>query len=198
MKIYFVRHGETDWNARGHIQGSNDTDLNAAGREQAEELGKKLFKEKLEIAKIYTSPQKRAVQTAEIVANKLGLTYQITKGLEEMSLGVWEGHTWEEVRNQDTEYYQNWYKNRRYVKAPEGESYQELLVRNVGALLKIIEKHTEDVIVITHSAVIMTLRCWLNDTPFSEMIKRYRTGNATIVEIDAADIVQKELSEKMV
>ena len=57
MILYFIRHGQTDWNVKGKIQGSCDIELNSAGIEQAEELSRKILDEKLLFLKIYSSPQ---------------------------------------------------------------------------------------------------------------------------------------------
>ena len=68
MRVYFARHGETDWNALQHIQGSRDIPLNAAGRAQAQLLADRLADEHAHIVRVYTSPLCRAVETARTVA----------------------------------------------------------------------------------------------------------------------------------
>ncbi len=193
MKIYLVRHGETDWNTKGKIQGQTDISLNDAGRRQAEELGEMLIEKKLRAAVIYTSPQKRAAETARIISRKLELPCHILPGLQENCFGEWEGLTWEEVKTHYAQYFQEWYANRRYQRTPGGESYQDMLERVVDALRRIAEQESEDIIIVSHSAVIMALRCWLNDDSFSNMVKKYKVGNVGIVEIQAEDIMKKGL-----
>lgn len=70
MKLFLIRHGQTDWNIKGKIQGSHDIELNLTGIKQAEELSNKILEDKYKFSKIYSSPQKRAIKTAEIL-NKL-------------------------------------------------------------------------------------------------------------------------------
>ena len=100
MKIYFARHGETDWNAAKRIQGTTDTELNDNGYEQASRLAEDLSAKQANLYKIYSSKQKRAYETAKVVGDHLGIPVVKMSGLEEMDLGVWEGHTWKEVEEQ--------------------------------------------------------------------------------------------------
>ena len=67
MKLYFIRHGQTDWNVQGKIQGSKDTELNDIGINQAGELSSKFLDANIKLSKIYSSKQKRALKTAEMV-----------------------------------------------------------------------------------------------------------------------------------
>lgn len=185
MRIYLVRHGETDWNLENKIQGQTDTHLNENGRRQAQELAEKISLELCGIGSIYTSKKVRALETARIIGEKLSITPVVQQGLEEICLGKWEGYTWKQVREVFSEEYQNWHQNRRYQIPPEGESYQQLLNRLLPALDDIVKKEKRDILVVTHSAVIMTLMSYIYDTPFEDMAKNYKTGNAVIVELSA-------------
>ena len=73
MRIILARHGETDWNAAGRVQGASDTNLNDKGRTQAEELGRRLAESGEKIDICYASPKRRAFETAEIVCRHLEL-----------------------------------------------------------------------------------------------------------------------------
>lgn len=184
MKFYIVRHGETDWNLENKIQGQTDTGLNDNGRKQAEELADRVARELSGIKKIYSSRQKRALETAQIIGRKLSVSPIVYQGLEEINLGKWEGYTWRQVREEFKEEYQVWHQNRRYQVPPDGESYQQLLDRLLPALDDIVRKEGQDVLIVTHSAVIMTLMSYVYDTPFEDMARLYKTGNASIVELD--------------
>ena len=189
MKFLMIRHGETSWNAEKKIQGSTDIPLNDAGAAQARALGEQLLGQGTCIAGIYTSAQIRARETARILADKLGLKVRVLKGLEEMSLGLWEGLNWDEVAKRYPEEFGRWKKDRRYVPAPCGESYQDVLERVVPALRQVARVESGDVLIVTHSAVIMSLLSCINDTPFQEMILRYRTQNCTVVEVEG-DVIE--------
>lgn len=191
MKLYLVRHGETDWNQKSRIQGQTDTPLNDHGREQAQELAEKLEQEDLNIRCIYSSPQQRAYETAQIIGQKLSVSPITHQGLEEMCMGKWEGYTWKQVKEEFPEEYQVWYTNRRYQQTPGGESYQQLLDRLLPALRDILERETENTLIVTHSAVIMTLMSYLYDTPFEDMAKNFKIGNAVAVEVDLSLLSSK-------
>ena len=97
MRLLLVRHGETDWNAAGRIQGCTDTPLNARGRAQAAALAEKLRSSERAEA-LYTSPLRRAAETAEIIGSALGLRPEPVEALREISFGVWEGCSWAEIQ----------------------------------------------------------------------------------------------------
>lgn len=184
MRLYFIRHGQTDWNLAGKIQGSSDIELNETGIAQAKELSRKLSEENYSIARIYSSKQKRAYQTASIISRSIGCELTLADGLEEVRLGNWEGLSWQEVKCTYPSEYDAWYHNRRYSKSHQGESYQELLERVLPAIHHIINENTKDVAIVTHNAVIMCLQCYLTDTPFHRMVD-FKAGNTSITTLDS-------------
>ena len=101
MILYFVRHGETDWNVKKKIQGKTDVPLNATGKQQAKELADMLLDRKkegtLQVVRAYTSPQLRAAQTAQEAAIALDIPCIAAVGLREMDMGDWEGRSWESI-----------------------------------------------------------------------------------------------------
>ena len=184
MKLYLVRHGETDWNIESKIQGQTDIELNERGRQQAEEFAARIAGGDYQVDSIYTSSKRRALETARIIGAALKIEPKVQPGLEEICLGKWEGYTWKQVKELFWDEYQLWRDNRRYQEPPLGESYQQLLDRLLPAIHEITQKEKGNVLVVTHSAVIMTLLSYIYDTPFEDMAKNYKTGNAGIVELD--------------
>lgn len=184
MKLYLVRHGETDWNIESKIQGQTDIVLNERGRQQAEEFAARIAGKDYQVDSIYTSSKRRALETARIIGDALKIEPKVQPGLEEICLGKWEGYTWKQVKELFWDEYQLWRDNRRYQEPPLGESYQQLLDRLLPAIREITQKEKGNVLVVTHSAVIMTLMSYMYDTPFEDMAKNYKTGNAGIVELD--------------
>ena len=184
MKLIFIRHGQTDWNLQGKIQGSYDSNLNEAGINQAMKLSEVLLNLNYSFSRIYTSPQKRALQTAKILSEYSNIDYCAIDDLKEINMGEWEGLSWKEVEENYPVEYREWYLNRRYTKTPEGESYQDMLERVLKAIHKIINENNEDVVIVSHSAVIMCLQCYVTNTPFNDMLK-FKTKNANITEIDS-------------
>ncbi len=187
MKIYFIRHGETDWNVENKIQGSNDIELNENGVSQAIALGEKIKALGYPIHKIYTSPQKRAKKTAKLLSKAIDVEYEITHGLEEMNLGRWEGFTWKEVKEEDSEIYNAWYPERNTKKTPDGESYEDVLSRSLAAVQSILKNESKDIAIVSHGAVIKCLLCHVNNVPFDQM-DQFRTGNTSITIIEAAQL----------
>lgn len=194
MKIILTRHGETDWNTRKIIQGSADIPLNETGYQQASLLARRLKNGPYQIEHIFTSKQLRASATAGIVSEVLHLPCTVMEGLEEMNLGLWEGLSWPQVSERYPAEYELWYHNRRYTKTPEGECYQDVLERFMAALLTISQTAYQEVLVVTHSANIMTFLSHLNHTPFHEMVTRYKTQNTALLEISSEDLKQAALS----
>ena len=184
MKLYLVRHGETDWNIESKIQGQTDIALNERGRQQAEEFAARIAGGDYQVDSIYTSSKRRALETARIIGAALKIEPKVQPGLEEICLGKWEGYTWKQVKELFWDEYQLWRDNRRYQEPPLGESYQQLLDRLLPAIREIAQKERGNVLVVTHSAVIMTLLSYIYDTPFEDMAKNYKTGNAGIVELE--------------
>ena len=136
--FYFVRHGETDWNAERRLQGQLDIPLNDVGRRQSARcssaLGRLLAgrgKAPADFAFI-SSPLSRARETMEILRGGLGLPregYAVEPRLAELSFGRWEGLTYPEVRALDRWALEVRERDKWNFTTPEGESYAELLLR---------------------------------------------------------------------
>lgn len=189
MIFYFVRHGETDWNVRKKIQGSTDVPLNENGLRQAEELAKRLVREQYQIDRIYTSPQLRAKVTAQAAADTLGIECISLPDLAEMDFGRWEGDNWQNIRKNDGKTYYYWNSHRRYAKTPGGECYNDVLKRTFRALKFMMKQETGNVLVMSHSAILMSLRCYLaGDCMDEESMLAYRARNTELIAIDAEEI----------
>src|SRR5262245_6113995 len=131
--LLLVRHGETDWNAEGRLQGHTDRPLNTWGREQAKRLAEQLSGDSIDA--VYASDLSRAKETAEIVGERLGLPVVIDPDLREKDWGNWEGLTGPE-RDQV-----------EFV----GETTQAHARRMLRADQRIAERHPgQRVLVVTH------------------------------------------------
>lgn len=132
--LLLVRHGETDWNAEGRLQGHSDRPLSEYGRRQARQLAEEL--EGDEVEAIYSSDLARARETAEIVGERLGIPVVLEPALREKDWGTWEGLTAVE-------------RDRVEFVGESTEAHQERMLR---ALRRITERHPGDgrVLVVTH------------------------------------------------
>ena len=106
MKIYLIRHGQTDWNLAGRIQGSHDISLNETGKRQAEYLARGM--KKRPVVQIFSSKKKRAMETANAIGASQGVKVIPLDGLEEVEFGLWEGMTWKEIQEKYPEEYKIW------------------------------------------------------------------------------------------
>ncbi|MEM9168998.1 MAG: histidine phosphatase family protein [Pseudomonadota bacterium] len=127
--VYFVRHGQTDWNAARRFQGHTDVPLNDVGRGQARRNGRRLACRLFtpESLTFYASPLSRATETLEIMLNALGMrgaSYETDERLIEIDLGDWNGKTPQEINSEDPGVFEEREKDKwRYV-VPGGESYE--------------------------------------------------------------------------
>lgn len=96
MRVFIIRHGETDWNVQNRCQGVSDTTLNTNGLEQAQAIANRLRLEHFDA--IISSPLKRALITAQQIAKyHIHIPFLIEENLREIAFGEWEGLTWKEV-----------------------------------------------------------------------------------------------------
>jgi broad specificity phosphatase PhoE len=139
--IYYIRHGETDWNVEGRLQGGRDIALNARGREQAQHCGeilRELFARggrEPGSCDYVCSPLLRARETMEIARAELGFAaggYRTEPALTEISFGDWEGFTIRELRARDPERVVQREQDKWHFLPPGGESY-EAVARRVHA-----------------------------------------------------------------
>jgi Fructose-2,6-bisphosphatase len=153
-KIYFIRHGETDWNVAGRMQGQQDIPLNATGRKQSEQLSGKLLKlvEAPEKLDYIVSPMRRTRETADILMHKAGLdpaSYKVDPRLREITFGEWEGLTWKEVRARDPELARIRDMDKWGTVSPGGESYAMLADR----VRPLFEELKRDTVIVSHGGV---------------------------------------------
>ena len=136
--LYYIRHGETDWNVEGRLQGWHDPALNAVGRRQAAVCGdilRDLIKRDGHTPADYgyvASPLQRARQTAEIMRAALGLDpgdYRVDPRLREIGFGEWEGLTFRDVRSRAPQALAERERNKWSFVPPGGESYAHVAVR---------------------------------------------------------------------
>jgi probable phosphoglycerate mutase len=157
--IYFIRHGETDWNRDRRYQGQKDIPLNETGRAQAHRNGLALraFLPAIAEADFIASPLSRTIETMEILRGELGLPpegYAIDSRLMELCYGVWEGTLQDDVRKNDPEGFAKRAKDPFRWRPDQGESYADLFARVSGWA----ETIRRDCVVVSHGGVSRCLR----------------------------------------
>ena len=158
--FWFLRHGETDWNAQGLSQGNVDIPLNATGRAQAAAAAAMMRNRG--ITTIVSSPLSRAYDTAMAVAAELSLEVEIDEGLREVGFGVQEGQPM-------SQWFADWVAGHF---TPEGaESFADLRARAVGAVNRALGRPAP-VLIVAHGALFRALRAEMGLEP------NVRTPNA--------------------
>lgn len=180
--LLLVRHGETDANVAGTWQGATDNPLNPHGRAQAEALARHVAVHYPNISAVYTSPLRRARETAQIVAHYLGqIPIREDPGLAEYNLGAWEGLTYEELRYEK----RLWDRMRTdpHWAPPGGESAYQFATRVLDAFRRIARRHPgETILVVSHGGAIATALALLVDND-GRLWSHYQMANCALSEL---------------
>lgn len=155
-ELVVIRHGETEWNVQGRMQGHLDSPLTATGLMQAQALANKLQTDSFNA--FYSSDLLRAYQTAQMIADKHQATVTKVEGLRERNLGIFQGLTRQEVRNQFSEDIGGFrIDNPDYI-VPEGESLLQFRRRCISSFEQLALAHQgQRILVVTHGGVLISL-----------------------------------------
>ncbi len=183
--IALVRHGETDWNRDNRFQGHADPPLNDIGRAQARTLASELSSRSFAAA--YTSPLRRAAETAAIIADALHLEPLLDASLMEVDVGSWSGLTRTEVEARFPLGYARWLEYGHGW--DDGETYDELGARVVSGLVRIGREHDGgDVLAVTHGGPIRSALAAAERVPFDEARRSIHfIENCAIVRLAVRD-----------
>lgn len=145
--IYLVRHGETDWNRRALYQGTTDVSLNEDGRRQARALAERLRETRWDAA--YTSPLRRATDTAEAVLQGSGVPARVLPELREISYGLWQGRGSEPAGRCSPGLEWRWRHDPWTVRFPGGETLDEVRLRARAAWRRIAAAHPGETVLVS-------------------------------------------------
>ncbi len=149
-----IRHGETGWNQRGRFRGRTDIDLDETGVRQAEATGRRLSRYQVQVSAIYSSPLRRALRTAQIIASHTGRTVVPLESLMDIDFGSWQGLTLAEVESRYGEPYRLWVESPHLLRFPEGEGLGDVSSRVESAISMAATRHDgETVVFVTHRVV---------------------------------------------
>lgn len=154
--FYIVRHGQTNWNILGKTQGHGNSDLTEKGIEQAKELSENMINYPIDY--IYSSDLGRAVQTAEILGDKLNIKVEKTHALREMGFGTWEGLLIEEIKKDYADVYSTWRNEPHLVNIPGGETLH-IIKDRVDNFINEINKNYDNkhIVLVTHSVTVRVM-----------------------------------------
>lgn len=180
MKIYFMRHGQTDWNVKKRIQGTTDIELNSEGIKQAEQAREKLKDIQIDI--ILSSPLKRAKKTAEIVNKDRKLKIIYDDKLKERCFGIYEGHV---ITNAEIFESEVLFDTNKNIERDNIEPINTLYKRIENKLDEIKEKYKgKNVLVVTHGGVLRVVNAYFKGIPEDGVIVSANIKNCEIFEYE--------------
>lgn len=186
-RLIFVRHGEAEGNLKKKFHGWTDSELTPKGNQQAEAAAKRLKDEPIDV--IYSSPLKRAYQTAQYIAEEKGLTeIRVEDRLKEINAGLWEDEKFDELPQKWPEEYDVWENKPHLHCMPMGESIKEAFDRVLAEVLQIVEKNRgENICIVTHGTVLRSLVCYFKGKPFEELVEVSWYDNTAITIVEVID-----------
>ncbi len=150
-QLYFVRHGQTEWNAAHRVQGQWNSDLNKLGRAQAEINGQLLSD--LNIEALFASPLDRTRQTAEIINRHLELPITFDERIKEWDCGDWSGYLYDEVRKKWSEEWQAYQADRFNYRGPNCENVPDMMERARPFLDEILAHPANTIAIVSHGMI---------------------------------------------
>jgi len=183
--VLFVRHGQTESNITGFFMGWSNEDISDLGYAQARSLSSRLAS--LPIASVYTSPLKRAYNTALILAKPHNLELKALDDLIEIQLGDWQGLHMDEISQRWPELWKQSRIDPSEVTMPNGESFQQVTERAVRAFEMIVaDNRDKQVVVVTHDVVIRVLVAHILGASNS-IYRRFEINNASLSTMRVID-----------
>ncbi|WP_449619631.1 histidine phosphatase family protein [Robertmurraya sp. Marseille-Q9965] len=156
LQLFFVRHGETEWNVEKRLQGRRNSELTENGVRDAALLGERLATTDFDA--VYASPSKRTVETAELIMGERTLPFKKDERLMEIDLGEWEGRTVDEIQRSEPELYYLYQENPSQFKGT-GENFQDVKNRVEAVLAELVDAYPSgNLLIVTHGVVIKVLQ----------------------------------------
>jgi len=184
LKLILVRHGETYWNEQRRVQGGDsDVELNELGLKQAAKLVSFLKDENIDA--VISSPLKRALVIAQIIASQHQLPVEVNDGLREINVGEFEGLALSSLSITFSQLLMQWWQGGS-ERLPGGESFVELQKRCWGAVEPLLTKYENGtVVVINHYFVTLAIIFKALDLPLEYLAKfRVDLGGVSILEFE--------------
>src|ERR1700674_421178 len=144
LRLLILRHGETAWNRERRYQGWTDTPLSPEGLVQAEAAARELKEHTF--AAVYSSPLRRALDTAAVIAAPHGLEVETDPAFRDLGFGQWEGLTLDEARARDAVLHADWAKMPHLVSPPNGESLATARERVLAGLERLRAGHADETV----------------------------------------------------
>ena len=180
VRIMLVRHGETDWNREGRIQGQTDIPLNARGLKQAKDVARKLAS--LKIEHIFSSPLERALRTAQEISDHKGIGVIVDERLREMSQGEWDGKRPADLAATSPKY-AAFQRDPLLTTPPGGESVVDVFRRVRSFLAERVEPLGGNIVIAAHKVILAVIATAVN----AHLDKRRGTSIRALGEEDVGE-----------
>lgn len=180
MKLYLVRHGETELNVKKVYYGSTDCELTEKGKEQAVSL--KTAFASVSLDRVLESPLKRAKTTTDLLLGEKEVPRLEDGRLKELDFGGWEGKSYTELQGDPL--YEEWCREWKTTRPPRGECFLDLVQRVRSFYEDLLKREEERVLIVAHHAVLQQLMaCLLDAEPESCWHYAFEQGTYTVFEI---------------
>ena len=168
LRIYLIRHGETEWNRQNRLQGHSNINLSPEGYHQAITLAD--HPPFHHIDAIYSSDLSRAIETASIIAERFNLGVKLMPELRETNFGDWEGREISELIAESPQAFGKFFTDPERCHPPHGETFLECQARVMIGIREIIANHdNQNVVAVSHGAAIRLILGATLDMPIHKM-----------------------------
>ena len=194
-KIYLLRHGQTAWNKELFFRGQRDIPLDNHGLAQADCASRAL--EGVRLAKIYSSPLSRAMQTAEPAASGKGLAVTRVPEFLDIDYGQWSGKSQKQIEKLYPELNRQWLESPQQVRFPEGEDLAAVRERAFPQL-EVLTKAADDgaILVVSHRVVLKVLICAALDMPLSKFWQiKLDTASLSVLNLEKGRFTLVQLND---
>lgn len=175
-RIHLIRHGETEWNVEGKMQGHKDSPLTERGKLQAHQIKGRI--KQIDVA--YSSPSVRAIETAQIILNGTTQPIKIIPELKEINLGVWEGKQKKEVEVEYPEEYETFWTQPSKFSLDQAETFLELQDRAIKTILDIVRiEKGKTVLLVSHTATIKVILAYFEERSIDKIWDPPFVGNGS-------------------
>ena len=191
LRIYLIRHGETEWNKEGRLQGNSDVKLSAEGIRQAQLLAEHVPFHNVDA--IYSSDLSRAVETAKLLAAKFNLPVNTTPQLREINFGDWEGESISDLAKEHPKSFGRFFTAPERCHPPNGETFLEAQARVMNVIRDVIAEHdNQNVVIVSHGAVNRLIIGAALDMPIHKMwaISQFNTALNILRVADGGFVVE--------
>lgn len=191
MRLYILRHGQTNLNSEKRFQGRMQTELNDIGIAQAEKVSELLSERGIKFDKIYCSPLERAIKTGEIATGMTRDKFIIDEDLTEIDFGINEGRKYDELQGETGNIFLS---PESYLPPEGGESLEMLKFRIKRFLKRIREENSEgNILAVTHGTAIHMMLIYMRDMELHDLwAERVGNCNVTVVDIQGSELAIRD------